>query len=543
MNTDEMKNRAEELYNEGYLCFNKFITITPTGVRLFTNLVPGEEGYDPVRGVALYQQAVELGNDNAMFELGNCYHDGIGVEQDYEKAFMLYLQGAAKGNDNARRNLAWAYAYGEGVKQDREEALRIFKQFDSDSYPEYQIGMMYAYTCQSYEDGKQAIQWLEKLLERAEYLPAMVLLAECYSFLFKEYMEPYYERADYLLEKALERKYSDAAFRLGMNIYYQDSLITDINRAVELFKMACDREPYSYYMLFLIHYDTKKEMYNPQLALEYIRKAAELGVEDGLEFLEEVETDVMEGNMPTISVVRYLNAVEMLDGPDYMEGFNIISQLAQEGESLAQYELGMLYYEGRIVPMNKNIAYQWLDRAAAANHSDALYQIAKIYAGGDGNELRPNNDKLAVEYYDRAARLGHALAQYELANMVLGETPGINYDVSQAFQWALTAAENGINDAVFFVGAAYAQGTGVRQDSAKAVEWLKRSADINEGWNSAVAQGVIGNWYLNGTNVPKDYDLAVKYLQMAVNNGREDARADLATALRKKNKKGLFGLI
>lgn len=88
----------------------------------------------------------------------------------------------------------------------------------------------------------------------------------------------------------------------------------------------------------------------------------------------------------------------------------------------------------------------------------------------------------------------------------------------------------------------YAQGIGVRKDMVKAVEWIQKSADINNGGVSAVAQGVIGNWYLYGTNVSKDMDLAAKYLQMAVDNGNVDAKNDLATALKKKNKKGLFGL-
>ena len=215
MNAEEMEKRASELFDEGYLCFNKLITITNTGVRVFAYREPDEEGYDPVRGVALYQQAVELGDGRAMFELGNCYHDGIGVEQDYEKAFMLYLQGAAKGSNNARRSLAWAYEYGEGVKQDRDEALRIFLQFDPDYYPEYEIGSMYAYTCESYEDAKLAIEWLEKLLEREEYVPAMVLLARCYNGGLDEYIQPYAERADYLLECAVEKNSAEAAYRLG----------------------------------------------------------------------------------------------------------------------------------------------------------------------------------------------------------------------------------------------------------------------------------------------------------------------------------------
>ena len=93
--------------------------------------------------------------------------------------------------------------------------------------------------------------------------------------------------------------------------------------------------------------------------------------------------------------------------------------MAQDGDVQAQYELGMIYYEGKILPMNRSIAYEWFDRAAASENADALLKLSEIYNGGDGNETRQKNVKYAIEYAERAANSGHAKSQLFLAMLYM----------------------------------------------------------------------------------------------------------------------------
>ncbi len=65
----------------------------------------------------MYQKAADLGNADAMFNLGWLYEDGNGVEQSYEKAAELYQKAADLGNAIAMNNMGLLYESGYGVNQ------------------------------------------------------------------------------------------------------------------------------------------------------------------------------------------------------------------------------------------------------------------------------------------------------------------------------------------------------------------------------------------------------------------------------------------
>lgn len=548
MQINSMGDEAYAVYWEGYECFHKLFSISPTGVKMYVNLQEGDLDYNPEYGIACYKKAVEMGSVDAMVELGNCYHDGQAVEQDYKQAVLLYAQAAAKGSSAARSNLAWAYVYGEGVEVNREEAIRIFKQeekTDASSRTKYNIGLTYMLTCESKEDVRLGIEWLTKASDKGNR-DADEILGECYCGVsLEEYMTKDYAKADYYLEKAIADHSLNAAYRLGVNIILGQSQIQDLDRAEELLEKAWRDIPDSYYALFVMYSNENSNRHNPQRALDYLRKAAEAGSQMALEDLEEYEEEVKNGGGNDAKLQK---ALAQLTGIDYKEAFNTISQMAQDGDDQAQYELGMIYYEGKILPMNKSIAYEWFDRAAAANNVDALHKLGEIYYGGDGNELRPHNTKLTVEYMERAANLGHARSKYYLAVLYMSDSSIGANKRAESPRLAQEAYEGGILDALYILACCYGYGTGVRKDTQKAYDLFVEYIDIAirdnvQGLDGLVtAAGIVGNWHFTGTNVKKDYALAAKYLQIALDNGDESVRADLATAIRKRDKKGLFGL-
>ena len=62
---------------------------------------------DEAKAFEWYKRAAELGDADAMFNLGLCFEDGRGVAKDEAKAFKLYKRAAELGNDHANERLQW----------------------------------------------------------------------------------------------------------------------------------------------------------------------------------------------------------------------------------------------------------------------------------------------------------------------------------------------------------------------------------------------------------------------------------------------------
>ena len=71
----------------------------------------------------LYQQAAEAGDSDAMFLLGQAYHDGNITVANPEKALFWYQKAAENGNSSAWYRLGFLYEIGELVPQNRSQAI------------------------------------------------------------------------------------------------------------------------------------------------------------------------------------------------------------------------------------------------------------------------------------------------------------------------------------------------------------------------------------------------------------------------------------
>ena len=58
--------------------------------------------------------------------------------------------------------------------------------------------------------------------------------------------------------------------------------------------------------------------------------------------------------------------------------------LAEAGNAEAQFKLGSLYAEGKVVPNDFAEANKWLRKAGDQGHAQALYSLGVIYAAGFG---------------------------------------------------------------------------------------------------------------------------------------------------------------
>ncbi|MDY6991287.1 MAG: tetratricopeptide repeat protein, partial [Pseudomonadota bacterium] len=92
--------------------------------------------------------------------------------------------------------------------------------------------------------------------------------------------------------------------------------------------------------------------------------------------------------------------------------FTAYLQRAQQGDSTAQANLGVLYLEGRGVQANAQKAAQWFHQAAQQGHTLAQYNLGVLYRQGRGVT---QDDQQALKWFRKAAGQGYHLAQNNLA--------------------------------------------------------------------------------------------------------------------------------
>ena len=113
--------------------------------------------------------------------------------------------------------------------------------------------------------------------------------------------------------------------------------------------------------------------------------------------------------------------------------------LAEEGNAVAQNNLGLMYHNGWGVPQDYKEAVLLYRLADEQGYAKAQFNLGVMYDVGEGV---PQDDKEAVRWYTLAAEQEHAKAQYNLGVMyALGE--GVIKDYVYAHMWGNIASMNG----------------------------------------------------------------------------------------------------
>ena len=119
-----------------------------------------------------------------------------------------------------------------------------------------------------------------------------------------------------------------------------------------------------------------------------------------------------------------------------------LRERAEEGDAVAQNELGSRYYEGRGVPQDDAEAVKWVRLAAEQGHARGQYNLGLMYFRGRGV---PQDDAKAVEWYRRAAEQGFAPAQAGLGYMY-EYAAGVSEDLMLAYMWLGLASASSVDD-------------------------------------------------------------------------------------------------
>ena len=140
-----------------------------------------------------------------------------------------------------------------------------------------------------------------------------------------------------------------------------------------------------------------------------------------------------------ISAQDFDRGVEAYRSGDYVTAMNEWRPLAEQGNMIAQYALGVMYDLGEGVAKDTKEAIKWYSLAAEQGYALAQYALGVIYEKGEGIT---QDYKQAVQWYRQAAKQGYAIAQYALGVMYENGV-GVLQDNVIAHMWYNLSAANG----------------------------------------------------------------------------------------------------
>ena len=302
------------------------------------------------------------------------------------------------------------------------------------------------------QDLKSAIYWLEKAAANGNH-EAQVGLALARGNSEFEWYNP--KEALFWLQQAAEAKYPKAMLILGSSLLNGSNLVKRRN---------------------------SKEGYR------LIRLAAEAGYEEAQHALQEICNSVKHEIMPK----------------------------AEAGNAEAQFFIGECYMYGIVLPLDKQKAMEWYEKAAEQDH--ILGIICVVSQLEDTCADAPEKHPHYLSLIKRGAELGDVQMQAKYSVILSNEgTPLTNYE--EAARWMQKAAEQGYAMAQCDIGTMYLHGRGVPTDIEKAMVWYTAAAEQGE----MHAQLKLGAHYLSGVGVPKDTEQAISWLEKASAQGSPDA--------------------
>ena len=100
---------------------------------------------------------------------------------------------------------------------------------------------------------------------------------------------------------------------------------------------------------------------------------------------------------------EFAQAVSYYSSQNYGQAFVLFNKLAEQGNTMAQSNLGNMYADGKGVRQDYAQAVAWYRKAYAQGHAKAAYNIGVRYYNGEGVR---QNYSIAKEWLGKACDLG-----------------------------------------------------------------------------------------------------------------------------------------
>ncbi len=264
-----------------------------------------------------------------------------------------------------------------------------------------------------------------------------------------------------------------------------------------------------------------------------------------------------------------------------------LTQIAKNGDSIAQYQLFKRYGVGDKVNKDINVSLAWLKEsvknencsakymlgkflievnrdegikllasAANAGHFDAQAKLVEYYDPRiKGNSNSNSNTTEYIKWLLALANNNSPLAQHGIA-IVYFDGKMVKRDINEWIKWEKRSAENGQLLAQVFLCMQYYKGEVVKKNTPEAVRWCEMSAsrgdketqrilsiiysegdgvpvNLQKAFNNLLAlaeqgdvlsQSLVGNWYMRGYGVAKNWETGIEWTRKAAANGDKSAQ-------------------
>ena len=231
-------------------------------------------------------------------------------------------------------------------------------------------------------------------------------------------------------------------------------------------------------------------------------------------------TDKLGERNEEMSIAKYTQA---------LQGFLQIEPNSKKIKPYIQYRIGKMFCYGLGTEQNYQKAFEWFERSAKQKNKFAQFSLANLYYYGSGIEKDLSQ---AFLWYQRSSSQGQPYAAYYIAQMYrYGEYVTKDNDTAQRYyQQALSGflkieSDDMADDDLFYkLGQMFKLGLGTDSDVTKAIEYFRRSAEMNN------KNGLFeyGKALLIGEHIPQDTDSTVKLLEKAVKLKNSNAKRFLA---------------
>jgi len=166
-------------------------------------------------------------------------------------------------------------------------------------------------------------------------------------------------------------------------------------------------------------------------------------------------------------------AIAAYNQGDYIKALDTFYAIAKEGDPKAQYNVGLIYANGKGVNKDSYQAMEWYKKAAEQGNVAAQYNLAKLIS------QRPDKDDPRAQeqiryWYEKAADGGQKEAMNELALLYL-KGKGVEKNEFKAFDLFKKAALMGDAAAQINVALLYAWGEGLPHNKIQAYQNFKKA--------------------------------------------------------------------
>eukprot|EP00927_Polykrikos_kofoidii_P030181 TRINITY_DN26011_c0_g1_i1.p1 TRINITY_DN26011_c0_g1~~TRINITY_DN26011_c0_g1_i1.p1 ORF type:complete len:808 (-),score=153.06 TRINITY_DN26011_c0_g1_i1:273-2696(-) len=222
-------------------------------------------------------------------------------------------------------------------------------------------------------------------------------------------------------------------------------------------------------------------------------------------------------------------------GSDPVRAVEFLKRAADIGQTTAQTNLGVMYFDGRGVKANDAEAFRWWRRAAEAGDSAARRMLVTALVDPSSPQHSPLKERVneAIRWMLLAAEESEDVE----AMFWLSQQFGKSHDLAdapvnarrRAWQWLLKAADLGHPEAQCQVGAAYLTGDACDIDEDRrlvvAASYFRRAA-FN---GSAAGECNLGAMYAQGLGgLSQDLSEALRWYRASAEKGNRDGQYNLA---------------